>query len=56
MLSANFSAISHIFSQFESYVPAAAVTLGAGVLVFCAVSGVCSPSKEKDQIFRKRVI
>ncbi len=56
MLSANFSAISHMFSQFESYVPAVAVTLGAGVLVFCAVSGACSPCKEKDPIFRKRVI
>jgi hypothetical protein len=56
MLSPNFSVISHFFSQLEAYVPAIVITLGASVLVFCAVSGVCSPCKEKDQIFRKRVI
>jgi hypothetical protein len=56
MLSPNFSVISHLFSQLEAFVPAIVITLGAGVLVFCAVSGNCSPCKEKDQIFRKRVI
>jgi hypothetical protein len=56
MLSPNFSLISHFFSLLEAYVPAIVITAGAGVLVFCAVSGMCSPCKEKDQIFRKRVI
>lgn len=55
MLSANFSIISQLFSRMESYVPAIVVTLGAAVLVGCAVSGICSPCKEKDQIFHKQV-
>jgi hypothetical protein len=55
MLSANFSSISHIFSTFEAYVPAIVITVAAAVLVGCAVSGVCSPCKEKDQVFRKHV-
>ncbi len=55
MLSANFSAISHWFSMFEAYVPAIAITLAAAVLIGCAVSGICSPCKEKDQIFHKHV-
>jgi hypothetical protein len=56
MLSANFTAIAQLFSRLEAYLPAVIVTAGAAVLIFCAVSGVCSPCKEKDTIFRKRVI
>jgi len=56
MLSPNFSVLSHVFSQVEAFLPAIVVTIGVGLLVFCAVSGMCSPCKEKDQIFRKRVI
>ena len=55
MLSANFSAISHLFSIFEAYVPAIAVTAAAAVLIGCAVSGLCSPCKEKDEMFHKKV-
>lgn len=56
MLSPNFTVISHLFSQLESFLPAIVISVGAGILVFCAVSGACSPCKEKDQLFRKRVI
>ncbi len=55
MLSANLPVISHLFSHLESYIPATVITLGAAVLIGCAVSGICSPCKEKDPIFHKQV-
>ena len=56
MLTPNFAAMSHWFSVLEVYLPAVVVTLASAVLVGCAVSGICSPCKEKDVIFRKRVL
>ena len=42
-------------SNINSYLPAVVITVGAAVLVGCAASCVCSPCKEKDELFHRRV-
>jgi hypothetical protein len=46
--------LAHL-SQLSDYLPAVLVTIGIGVLIGCAVSCVCSPSEEKDEIFHREV-
>ncbi|MBV8632773.1 MAG: hypothetical protein JOZ83_17750 [Silvibacterium sp.] len=42
-------------SQLSDYLPALLVTIGVGVLIGCAVSCVCSPREEKDDLFHREV-
>ena len=56
MLSADFAIVAHWLYQLESYVPAAIITVGAALLLGCGVSALCSPCREKDQIFHKQVV
>jgi len=41
-------------SQLSDYLPAVLVTVGLAVLIGYAVSCVCSPSGEKDNLFHKK--
>jgi hypothetical protein len=51
----NLNAISHWFFQHEALTLATLATLCAAMLIGCAVGCVCSPRKEKDQIFHRTV-
>jgi hypothetical protein len=55
MLTTDFSIIAHWFSQLEAYLPAILVTVGAALLLGCGVSALCSPCREKDDIFHRHV-
>ncbi|MGC8550015.1 MAG: hypothetical protein ACP5M4_09970 [Acidobacteriaceae bacterium] len=39
-------------SQWGVLVPALLVTVGVGLLVGCCMGCMCSPKKEKDDLFR----
>jgi hypothetical protein len=55
MPTTDFSIVAHWFSQIESYLPAILVTVGAALLLGCGVSALCSPCREKDDIFHRHV-
>jgi hypothetical protein len=55
MLTTDFSIVAHWFYQLESYLPAILVTVGAALLLGCGVSALCSPCREKDDIFHRHV-
>jgi hypothetical protein len=55
MLSNDFAIVAHWLYQFESYLPAVIITVGAGLLFGCGVSALCSPCREKDDIFHRHV-
>lgn len=55
MLNTDFSIIAHLFAHLESYLPAILVTVGAALLLGCGVSALCSPCREKDDIFHRHV-
>lgn len=55
MLTRDFSIIAHWLSQLEAYLPAILVTVGAALLLACGVSALCSPCREKDDIFHRHV-
>ncbi len=55
MSSMHFAILAHWLYQFESYVPAAIITIGSALLLGCGVSSLCSPCKEKDDIFHRHV-
>ena len=55
MLSTDFAIIGHWLYQFEAYLPAVIVTVGAALLLGCAVSAMCSPCREKDDLFHRHV-
>jgi hypothetical protein len=40
-------------SQLSDYLPAVLVTIGVAVLMGCAVSCMCCPYEEKDDLFHK---
>jgi len=42
-------------SHLSDYLPAILVTIGVGVLIGCAVSCVCAPCEEKDDLFHREV-
>jgi hypothetical protein len=56
MLSTHFAFIAHWLFLFESYVPAIVITVGAALLLGSGVSALCSPCKEKDEIFHRHVL
>lgn len=43
-------------SHVSDYLPAILVTLGVAVLIGCAVSCVCEPCEEKDDLFHHEVV
>ncbi len=43
-------------SRFSDYVPAILVTIGVAVLIGCAVSCVCEPCEENDDLFHQEVL
>jgi hypothetical protein len=43
-------------SNLSGYLPAILVTLAVAVLIGCAVSCVCEPCKENDDLFHQEVI
>ncbi len=51
----HFAILAHWLYQLESYLPAVVITCGSALLIGCGVSSICSPCKEKDQIFHKHV-
>jgi hypothetical protein len=55
MLSTHFSIVAHLLSGLESYLPAILVTIGAALLFGCGVSALCSPCRDKDDIFHRHV-
>ena len=55
MLSTDFAVVTHWLYLLESSVPAVIITVGAALLLGCGVSALCSPCREKDQIFHKQV-
>jgi hypothetical protein len=55
MLSTDFSIVAHWLAGLESYLPAILVTVGAALLFGCGVSALCSPCREKDDIFHRHV-
>ena len=56
MLSTDFSIIAHFFAHLEAYLPAILVTIGAALLFGCGVSAMCSPCREKDDIFHRHAL
>jgi hypothetical protein len=56
MLSTDFSIVAHWLSGLESYLPAILVTIGAALLLGCGVSALCSPCREKDDIFHRHAL
>jgi hypothetical protein len=55
MWSAHFAFLAHWLHQFEAFLPAAIITGGSALLVGCGVGCICSPCKEKDQLFHRQV-
>ena len=56
MLSTDFSIVAHWLSRiWKSYLPAILVTVGAALLFGCGVSALCSPCREKDDLFHRHV-
>jgi hypothetical protein len=53
--STHFAILAHWLHQVEAFMPAAIITVGSALLVGCGISSVCSPCKEKDQIFHRHV-
>lgn len=43
-------------SNLSDYLPAILITAGVAVLILCAVSCLCEPCEEKDDIFHHEVI
>jgi hypothetical protein len=46
--------LAHL-STMSSYLPAIIITVGLAILIFCAVGCICSPCKEKDDLFHREV-
>jgi len=46
--------LNHL-SRVSDYLPAILVTIGAALLFGCGVSALCSPCREKDDIFHRHV-
>jgi hypothetical protein len=55
MPSLNLHSLIRWFYEFEAYVPAIVVTIGAALLFACAIGASCSPCKEKDEFFHRQV-
>jgi hypothetical protein len=55
MFSNDFSIVAHWLHQLSAYLPAILVTAGAALLFGCGVSALCSPCREKDDIFHRHV-
>ena len=56
MLSTDFSIVAHWLYGLESYLPAVIITVGAALLLGCGVSALCSPCREKDDLFKRREV
>jgi hypothetical protein len=54
-MSTDFSIIAHFLGLLLSYLPPVVVTVGAALLLGCGVSALCSPCREKDEMFHRRV-
>jgi hypothetical protein len=55
MFTTDFTFFAHWLHQAMAYLPAALVTIGAALLFGCGVSAICSPCREKDDIFHRHV-
>jgi hypothetical protein len=55
MPSLNLHTLTQWFYDFEAYLPAIIITVGAALLFACAIGATCSPCKEKDEVFHRQV-
>ena len=56
MFTTDFSIVAHWLAGLEAYLPAVIITIGAALLFGCGVSALCSPCREKDDIFHKHAL